>query len=52
VNLSSLIQMGHPLASPERQLDVLEQTGTPDFDEVLTRHDLSPLRTFDRIEVL
>ena len=52
MNLSSLIQMGHPLASPERQLDVLEQTGTPDFDEVLTRHDLSPLRTFDRIEVL
>jgi len=52
VTLPSLIQMGHPLASPERQLEVLEQTGAPDFDEVLTRHDLSPLHTLDRIEVL
>jgi radical SAM/Cys-rich protein len=52
VTLPSLIQIGHPLASPVRQLEVLEQTGTPDFDEVLTRHDLSPLHTLDRIEVL
>ena len=50
--LPSLIQIGHPLASPERQLEVLEQTGTPEFDDVLTRHDLSPLHTIDRIEVL
>ena len=52
MTLPSLIQIGHPLASPGRQLEVLEQTGTPDFDEVLTRHDLSPLHTLDRIEVL
>ena len=52
MTLPSLIQIGHPLAAPGRQLEVLEQTGTPDFDEVLTRHDLSPLHTLDRIEVL
>jgi radical SAM/Cys-rich protein len=47
-----LIQIGHPLASSERQLEVLGQTGTPDFHEVLNRHDLAPLETQDRIEVL
>jgi radical SAM/Cys-rich protein len=31
---------------------VLEQTGTPEFDEVLTRHHLQPLHTQDQIEVL
>jgi radical SAM/Cys-rich protein len=52
VILPSLIQIGHPLASPVRQLEVLEETGTPDFDEVLTQHELAPLHTLDRIEVL
>jgi radical SAM/Cys-rich protein len=52
VTVPSLIQIGHPLASPERQLEVLEQTGTPDFEEILDRHDLAPLRTRDRIDVL
>ena len=50
--MPSLIQIGHPLASSERQLEVLGQTGTPDFHEVLNRHDLAPLETQDRIEVL
>jgi len=52
VTLPSLIEIGHPLASPERQLEVLARTGTPEFDEVLTRHDVAPLQTQERIEVL
>jgi len=50
--VKSLLQAGHPLASPQRQLALLESTRVPDFDEMLARHDLSPLDTEEAIEVL
>jgi radical SAM/Cys-rich protein len=48
----SLIQIGHPLAQPKRQMEILAQTGTPAFEDVLDRHGLGYLETGDRIEVL
>ena len=50
--MPSLLEIGHRLASPERQLELLESTGLPAFDQVLARHDLTPLETEPRIEVL
>jgi radical SAM/Cys-rich protein len=50
--MKSLLQIGHPLASPQRQLELLEETRVPDFEEMLALHDLTPLDTDDRIEVL
>lgn len=49
--MPSLLQVRHPLASPERQLRLLDGTGTPSFDEVLGRHGRAPLETTG-IEVL
>lgn len=47
----SLLQIRHPLASAERQLELLDTTGVPAFDAVLSRHGLPVLAT-TRIEVL
>ncbi|HEX6852736.1 MAG TPA: arsenosugar biosynthesis radical SAM (seleno)protein ArsS [Candidatus Polarisedimenticolaceae bacterium] len=41
----SLLQIRHPLASPRRQLEVLEASGAPAFASLLERHGLPPLRT-------
>jgi radical SAM/Cys-rich protein len=43
--MPSLLQVRHPLASPERQRAVLEGSGCPTFDEVLARHGRAPLET-------
>ena len=50
--MPSLLQIGHRLAAPARQLELLEATGTPAFDDVLAHHALEPLETESRIEVL
>ncbi|HXV76894.1 MAG TPA: arsenosugar biosynthesis radical SAM (seleno)protein ArsS [Candidatus Polarisedimenticolaceae bacterium] len=50
--MTSLLQIGHPLASPAAQLDMLERTGAPAFDDVLSRHSLAALESGPRIEVL
>jgi len=50
--MPSLIQIGHPLAAPRRQLALLNRLDLPAFDEVLARHGLQPLATAERIEVL
>ena len=50
--MPSLLQVGHPLAAPARQLERLAATGVPAFDDVLARHALAPLATEPRIEVL
>jgi len=50
--VASLLHIGHRLASPERQLELLEATGQPEFDRVLARHGLKPLETESRIDVL
>ncbi len=47
----TLAGRSHPLSSPERQLELLDNTGAPQFDEVLARHGL-PLLETERIEVL
>jgi radical SAM/Cys-rich protein len=47
----SLRQSHHPLASAERQLDRLDASGAPAFEQVLAEHGLAPLETA-RIEVL
>ncbi len=39
----SLAGRAHPLASAERQLEVLGRSGMPPFDDVLARHGLPPL---------
>ncbi len=49
--MPSLISIGHPLATPERQRATLDGTGAPGFEEILGRHGLLPLRT-GGIEVL
>ena len=50
--MPSLLQIGHRLAAPERQLELLAATGAPAFDDVLARYALAPLETEPRIEVL
>jgi len=50
--MPTLKQLNHPLASTERQLERLDRTGVPAFDQVLADHDLGALETADRIEVL
>jgi radical SAM/Cys-rich protein len=50
--VSSLLQIGHRLASPERQIELLDSTAIPAFEEVLARHGMSPLETEGHIEVL
>jgi radical SAM/Cys-rich protein len=50
--MPSLIQIGHPLSSVERQLEALERSAVPRFDELLRRHELEPLETENAIEVL
>jgi radical SAM/Cys-rich protein len=47
----SLLQIRHPLASPRRQLEVLEGCGAPAFESLLERHGLPRLRT-STIDVL
>jgi len=47
----SLASIRHPLASPEKQLETLVRTGTPEFETVLADHGLDPLDA-RRIEVL
>ena len=47
----SLQQIGHALASPERQRSTLGRTGVPEFDRVLREHGLPVLET-EGIEVL
>ena len=41
--MPSLLRIRHPLASADRQRDVLRETGVPTFDEVLARHGGEPL---------
>jgi radical SAM/Cys-rich protein len=48
----SLREIGHPLAAPARQLELLASTGVHAFEAVLARHGLAPLETEPRIEVL
>jgi len=50
--MPSLIHVGHPLSSAARQLETLERSAVPRFDELLRRHGLDPLETGNGIEVL
>lgn len=50
--MPSLRQLDHPLASPERQVERLDRTAVPAFEQVLADHHLAALETADRIEVL
>jgi len=50
--MPSLRQAGHPLSDSGRQLRMLEDSGAPDFDSVLSDRGLDPLRTIETIEVL
>jgi radical SAM/Cys-rich protein len=50
--MPTLMQLDHPLASSVRQLERLNCTGVPDFERVLSDHDLGTLETAERIEVL
>jgi radical SAM/Cys-rich protein len=47
----SLRQTHHPLANAQRQLDLLDASGVPSFEEVLSKHGL-PLLETARIDVL
>ena len=49
--MRSLLAVGHPLASPQRQVAALDATAIPGFDETLSRHGIAPLTT-GKIEVL
>ena len=49
--MPSLKAIAHPLASPDRQLAILDSTGVPQFDDVLQAHQL-PLLEADEIQVL
>ncbi len=49
--MPSLNASAHPLASPERQLTILDATGVPHFDDVLRQHQL-PLLEADEVQVL
>ena len=49
--MQSLAGSAHPLASPERQLGILGDTGVPSFDDVLRQHRL-PLLEVDGVQVL
>jgi radical SAM/Cys-rich protein len=49
--MPSLLQVRHPLASPERQRAVLEESRSPAFEAILARHGRAPLETAS-IEVL
>ena len=50
--MPTLNQLAHPLASPERQLERLDRTAVPAFDQVLADNGLGALETAARIEVL
>jgi radical SAM/Cys-rich protein len=43
---------GNPLASAERQLELLGSTGVPPFEELLLRHGLVPFDTAKTMDVL
>ena len=49
--MPSLLSIGHRLSSPEQQLQTLDRTGTPTFEQVLRRHHIPPLET-GAIEIL
>ena len=49
--MQSLASSAHPLASPERQLRILGDTGVPSFDDVLRQHQL-PLLEVEGVQVL
>ena len=49
--MPSLNAIAHPLASPDRQLAILDATGVPHFDDVLREHQL-PLLEANEIQVL
>ena len=49
--MPTLRQLDHPLASPERQMERLDRTAVPAFDQVMADNDLAALETADRIAV-
>jgi len=49
--MPSLTGIAHPLASPERQLTILDASDVPRFDDVLRQHVL-PLLEADEVQVL
>ncbi len=50
--MPTLKQLDHLLVSPERQMERLDRTGVPAFEQVLSDHDIGRLEATERIEVL